>query len=143
MCRLRNEEAQLAKAKRIGGGDIGKPGRAAGTRGSAAAGGRLDPAKPRRSTNDAPSISALSISAASTSGSASRSALAHRLVYVYVSKSSAAAGVRLETIQPLCSTNGGPSISALSISAASTSSSASRSASAEKLADILVTGWCS
>ena len=82
--RLRNEEAQLAKAKRIGGGDIGKSGRAAGTRGSAAAGGRLDPVKPRRSTNDAPSVSASSIGAASTSSSASRSVLAHRLAHVYI-----------------------------------------------------------
>lgn len=61
--RLRNEEALLLKNKRIGSTDIpGKPGKPSATArpGPAAA-------KPRRSTNDAPSVSALSISSSTAS----------------------------------------------------------------------------
>lgn len=62
-CRLRNEEALLLKSKRVGSTDIpGKPGKA-----SQAARPAVTSAKPRRSTNDAPSVSPLSISSSSAS----------------------------------------------------------------------------
>jgi len=67
LCRLKNEEALLQKNKRVGSGDMVKSTRA----GPRATGPTSGPSKPRRSTNDAPAPSALSINAASTSSSSS------------------------------------------------------------------------
>ena len=67
-CRLRNEEALLMKNKRIGSGDVGKPGKA-GSRANAGSSGRPDPTRPRRSTNDAPTPSLPSLGNPSSSSS--------------------------------------------------------------------------
>ncbi|DBA65676.1 TPA: hypothetical protein ACH3X2_002731 [Trebouxia sp. C0005] len=65
--KLKNEEALLQKNKKVGNGDMVKSARA----GPRASGPTSGPSKPRRSTNDAPALSALSISPASTSSSSS------------------------------------------------------------------------
>lgn len=59
------------KNKRIGSGDVSKPGRP-GPRATAGSSGRGDPTRPRRSTNDAPAPSALSITNLSSGSSSSR-----------------------------------------------------------------------
>ena len=80
MCRLRNEEALLLKSKRVGSTDMpGKPGKASATARPAPAS-----AKPRRSTNDAPSVSSLSIS----SSSASRLAFGRNIFLTFLLASS-------------------------------------------------------
>ncbi len=65
--RLKNEEALLQKNKKVGSSDMVKSARA----GPRALGPTSGPSKIRRSTNDAPSLSALSINPASTSSSSS------------------------------------------------------------------------
>ncbi len=65
--RLKNEEALLQKNKKVGSGDMVKSARA----GPRASGPTSGPTKIRRSTNDAPTLSALSINPASTSSSSS------------------------------------------------------------------------
>jgi len=65
--RLKNEEALLQKNKKVGSGDMVKSARA----GPRALGHTSGPSKIRRSTNDALSLSALSINPASTSSSSS------------------------------------------------------------------------
>ena len=67
--RLKNEEALLQKNKKVGSSDMVKSARA----GPRALGPTSGPSKIRRSTNDAPSLSALSINPASTSSSSSSS----------------------------------------------------------------------
>lgn len=68
VCRLRNEEALLVKNRRMGSGDVSKPGRP-GPRAAAGGSGRADPSRPRRSTNDAPTPSPLSITNLSSNSS--------------------------------------------------------------------------
>ncbi|KAL3156729.1 hypothetical protein ABBQ38_001004 [Trebouxia sp. C0009 RCD-2024] len=66
--KLRNEEALLVKNRRMGSGDVSRPGRP-GPRAAAGGSGRADPPRPRRSTNDAPAASPLSITNLSSSSS--------------------------------------------------------------------------
>ena len=62
--RLKNEEVLLMKSKRMGSGDVSKPGRPSPRAGSS---GRGDPTRPRRSTSDASGPSPLSITNLSSS----------------------------------------------------------------------------
>lgn len=68
------------KNKRIGSGDVGKPGKA-GLRANAGSSGRPDPTRPRRSTNDAPTPSLVSLGNPSSSSSSRCMGLACSKVY--------------------------------------------------------------